>query len=80
MAKREVTIYTCDGCSAQSTIDRDENTTAFSTVTHNNKNYLLCTICSGAISWVTRLQGITRPPRVYKATNGRYGLRRRDDS
>lgn len=79
MAKREVTIYTCDGCYAQSTINRGEKTSAFSTVTHNERDYLLCALCSGAVAWVTRFQGITRPPHVYKA-NGRYGLRRRDDS
>lgn len=77
MSKRDVTIYTCDGCYASSTIKRGENTTAFSTVTHNGKDYLLCTLCAGAVSWVVRFQGITRPPHVYK-TDGKYGLRKKE--
>ena len=65
MGRREVTIYTCDGCKASSTIPRDETPRGFTRVRLNTAEVWLCTVCYGAVEWVARFQGVTVPPKVY---------------
>lgn len=65
MGKREVTIYTCDGCKASSTLPRNETPRGYSRVVLKFGEVWLCTICYGAVEWVARFQGITVPPKVY---------------
>jgi hypothetical protein len=76
MGKRDVTVYTCDGCHASTTVGREERAVGFSKLFFpNSKDYWLCTVCYGAVEWVARFQNITRPPSVYKNARG-YGLRK----
>lgn len=65
MGRREVTIYTCDGCRASSTVDRNEPVVGFTRVVMKDRHVWLCTVCYGAVEWVARFQGITVPPKVY---------------
>ena len=65
MGKREVTIYTCDGCKASSTLPRIETPRGYKRVSLSGSEAWLCTICYGAVEWVVRFQGITIPPKVY---------------
>jgi hypothetical protein len=65
MGRREVTIYTCDGCRAQSTLGRDETPRGYSEVALRNGTAWLCTVCYGAVEWVARFQGVTVPPTIY---------------
>lgn len=79
MGKREVNIYTCDGCGARSTLDREEPVRGFKTIQigvspGDSGQKLLCTICYAAVEWVAKFQRITQPPRVYRV-DGRYSLR-----
>lgn len=79
MGKREVTIYTCDGCYASSTVPRNENAPGFTRITlPQAREHWLCPICFGAVEWVIRFQHITRPPRVYRNAKSRYGLRKEE--
>ncbi|MFJ4166306.1 hypothetical protein ACIPY5_12185 [Microbacterium sp. NPDC089698] len=75
MSKREVTIYTCDGCRAQQTFDRHETARGFSRVLLPAGEVWLCTVCYGAVEWVAKFQRITIPPKVFKHDRG-YGLRK----
>lgn len=65
MGRREVTIYTCDGCKASSTLDRHETPRGFSRVVLKSGDVWLCTVCYGAVEWVARFQGITVPPKIH---------------
>lgn len=66
MGTREVTVYTCDGCRASSTVGRDEIAPGFATVSLNGRAPVwLCGVCFAAVDWVTRFQEITAPPIVY---------------
>lgn len=64
MGKREVTIYTCDGCKASSTLPRHEAPRGYSRVVLKSNEAWLCTVCYSAVEWVVRFQGITVPPRI----------------
>lgn len=75
MGRREVTIYTCDGCSAQQTFGRTETARGFSRVLLPGAEVFLCTVCYGAVEWVAKFQRITVPPKVFKH-DGRYSLRK----
>ncbi len=83
MGKREVTVYTCDGCGAQSTVPRDTPAAGFKTIqlgatSTDSGQKLLCTICYGAVEWVAKFQRITHPPRAYRS--GRTYSLRKDES
>lgn len=65
MGRREVVIYTCDGCRASSTVGREETPRGYTRVELKDRQAWLCTICYGAVEWVARFQGITCPPKVY---------------
>lgn len=80
MSIREMTVYTCDGCGAQSTLSREEPVRGFKTIqlgvtVGDSGLKLLCTICYGAVEWVAKFQRITNPPRVYRS-GGRFSLRK----
>jgi hypothetical protein len=76
MGRREVVIYTCDGCHASSTVGRDESAQGFHRILFpGGSEKWLCTVCYGAVDWVCRFQGITRAPKVH-VHNGRHTLRR----
>lgn len=81
MGIREVKIYTCDGCKATATLDRNTQARGW----HNVKvgamrgdigTKLLCTVCYAAVEWVVKFQGITVPPKAFKGVDGRYRLRK----
>ncbi|GAA1149510.1 hypothetical protein MOX01_22700 [Microbacterium oxydans] len=74
MGKRDMTVYTCDGCGATATVRPDEKPPGFKTITINRRDRWLCTICFGAVEWVARFQRITHPPRVY-CSEGKFSLR-----
>lgn len=76
MGRREVTIYSCDGCGTRSTIGRTETPRGYKRVGLPKGEVWLCTVCYGAVEWVARFQGITRPPQAHKHQDGRYRLRR----
>ena len=76
MGKREVTIYTCDGCRAQSTLPRDEVPRGFTRIRLAQDDKWLCTICYGAVEWVVKFQNIIVPPKVFKSGTARYSLRK----
>jgi hypothetical protein len=79
MGKRDVTIYTCDGCFASSTLGRDERPRGFTQIRIANlDSKWLCTVCYGAVEWVAKFQRVTVPPKVFKS-NGRYSLRKPAD-
>jgi hypothetical protein len=65
VGKRDVTIYTCDGCKASGTVGRNEKPVGFSRIILTRGDVWLCSICYGAVEWITRFQGITIPPRIY---------------
>lgn len=65
MGRREVVIYTCDGCHASTTYGRTETARGFTKVGLARGDAWLCTICYGAVEWVARFQRITAPPKVY---------------
>lgn len=65
MGRRDVTIYTCDGCKASSTVQHGEAARGFTRVQLAHSTVWLCTVCYGAVEWVARFQGITVPPPVY---------------
>lgn len=65
MGRRDVTVYTCDGCRYVSTVNRGDTAPGFHLVRLPEHDVWLCTVCYGAVEWVTRFQGITVPPRVY---------------
>jgi hypothetical protein len=65
MGRRDVTIYTCDGCKATSTIAHGEAARGYTRVVLREQTVWLCGICYGAVEWVARFQGITVPPTVY---------------
>lgn len=65
MGRREVIIYTCDGCRASSTLGREEIVRGYTRVVLAHHTVWLCTVCYGAVEWVARFQGITVPPTVY---------------
>jgi hypothetical protein len=65
MGRRDVTIYTCDGCKASSTLRRDETPRGFTRIQIKAGDAWLCTVCYGAVEWIVRFQGITVPPRIY---------------
>ena len=81
MGKREVTIYTCDGCGATSTLPREETPRGYTRVQLAHDTVWLCTVCYGAVEWVAKFQGVTVPPKVY-GTGVKATLRkpRREDS
>ena len=78
MGKRDVTIYTCDGCNAQSTVPKGETVLGFTRValhTDRGGDMWLCTVCYGAVEWVMKFQRVTLPPKVFEH-DGRYSLRK----
>ncbi|WNN95257.1 hypothetical protein SEA_TINYMAN4_56 [Microbacterium phage Tinyman4] len=77
MPIREVKIYTCDGCGATATLDRNATARGWHTVKLDGRSAqsVLCSVCYGAVEWVTRFQGITVPPKAHKGPDGRYRLR-----
>ena len=76
MGKRDVTIYTCDGCRAQSTLPRDSTPRGFTRIRLAQDDKWLCTVCYGAVEWVVKFQNITVPPKVFKSGPARYSLRK----
>jgi len=77
MGKREVTVYTCDGCYARLTVGRNETPRGIHRLVFNQKAAWLCTTCYGAVEWVVKFQNITHPPKVFKNSRG-YGLRKEE--
>ena len=75
MGRKDVTVYTCDGCKASSTVERGDAAPGFRRLTTPRGEVWLCAVCWAAVDWVIRFQGITIPSKVYKA-NGRYRLRK----
>lgn len=79
MGVREVKIYTCDGCGATATLDRNTVARGWHTI-KLDKNLrderVLCTVCYGAVEWVVKFQGITVPPKAHKGPDNRYRLRK----
>lgn len=69
-----MSVYTCDGCGASSTVRPEEKPVGFRTVTLTGREHWLCTICYRAVEWVVWFQRLTHPPRVYRA-DGKYSLR-----
>lgn len=65
MGRREVVIYTCDGCRASSTLLPQETPRGYSRVELASTTAWLCTVCYGAVEWVARFQGVTVPPTIY---------------
>jgi len=77
MGIREVKVYTCDGCGAQATLDRNTTARGWHTVQLDGRSVrsVLCSICYGAVEWVVKFQEITKPPKVHKGHDGKYSLR-----
>ncbi len=77
MGIREVSIYTCDGCGATATLDKNTRARGWHTIKVDGSRVerLVCTICYGAVEWVIKFQGITVPPKAHKGPDGRYRLR-----
>lgn len=65
MGRREVVIYTCDGCKVSSELSRTETPRSYSRVSLKTGEVWLCTICYAAVDWVARFQGITVPPTIH---------------
>ncbi len=77
MGRREVSVYTCDGCRASATVYLGQSAAEFHWVTLGDRDpYWLCSVCYSAVEWVVRFQGITIPPKVYRDRSG-FGLRKR---
>ncbi|QZD98644.1 hypothetical protein SEA_JEMERALD_56 [Microbacterium phage Jemerald] len=79
MGIREVKIYTCDGCKATATLDRSTQARGWHTISLGGgplDKRVLCTVCYGAVEWVAKFQGITRPPKVYQGPDNRFRLRK----
>lgn len=78
MPIREVKIYTCDGCRATATLDRNATARGWHTVKMDKnlrEERVLCSVCYSAVEWVVKFQGITVPPKAHKGPDGRYRLR-----
>jgi len=65
MGRREVTIYTCDGCRTSSTMGRDDKPYSYTSVELGPGVVWLCNVCYTAVQWVARYQGILPPPTIY---------------
>lgn len=81
MGVQEVTIYTCDGCGATATLKRGTSARGWHTIKLDAVlagigGKVLCSVCYGAVEWVTKFQGITTPPKVYKSRSGKQWLRK----
>lgn len=76
MGKHEVTIYTCDGCHAQTTLPRHETPRGFTRIRLAQEDKWLCTDCYRAVEWVVKFQGRTPPPEILQE---RAARRRKDE-
>lgn len=79
MGKREVAIYTCDGCKRSSTLGLTDTPRGYTRVVLAFGEVWLCTVCYGAVEWVARFQGLTIPPTIY-GTGVSASLREPTDS
>lgn len=71
MGSRDVTVFTCDGCRASSSVPFGKTSPGFRQVKLGDRDpYWLCSVCYSAVEWVARFQGIAIPPRVYRDRSG----------
>ena len=74
MGRRDVTVYTCDGCKVSATVRRTQPAGGFHRIVLKDQDRWVCSVCYAAVEWVVQFQGVMMPPKVY-GSGSRWSLR-----